>query len=86
MLKSLLSTFTCTQNAPAELQRGYQKKISRESNIFAIVSRQLEDLKKMAIYFQVSIHFHPRHQGHPRKKNRTKDKNAVFCFLISFYG
>ena len=25
-------------------------------------------------------------QGHPTRKNRKNASNAVFCFLISFYG
>ena len=27
-----------------------------------------------------------RKQGYPVRKNRKKASNAVFCFLVSFYG
>ena len=46
LLKPLLSTFTRTQNAPAELRRRYQMKFSILI-LFAI--------------FQVSVHFHACH-------------------------
>ena len=36
VLKSLLSTFTCTQNAPTELQTRYQMKLGREQTIIIL--------------------------------------------------
>ena len=47
VLKSLLSTFTPTQNAPAELRSRYQTKLSGKANhkIFAIFSRLSSTIK-----------------------------------------
>ena len=58
MPKSLLSTFTRTQNAPAELRRRYPLKFSKDSKPYSVFffcdffKTRLENLKKkMAIFF-----------------------------------
>ena len=61
MLKSLL-TFTRTQNPPVELRRSYQMKFKLAGRAnhdifwrFFFCKTQLEQFKKMSLFFQVSI-------------------------------
>ena len=72
MLKSLLQGFSRKRKASVKLQQRYQMNFMRGLTIinflriFATFFLQLEDfcnskLGKIGQFFQISIHFHPRH-------------------------